>query len=451
MITIAIVSNSETAIQRLRTITKEIFGQHAIIKNFQYASLAELTEICQNNRHTISGWIFSGTTPYSCAKTVLGNEKNNLVCPLTNMETIRYLLISICQSPDHELRVSMDVPETVRQSYEELFQETGLSEKEIKLFSYDPCHIDDCYKELADTHEKLWRSGKVNTILTSSTKVHQRLCTNGIPVTQVFSSNVSIREAVLRLKEQLMYISIKKRQVALLRFEPSDLDRLYTDSLDFFTLQKQDLKLKRHILRLCQEIHGCYFVAKDIMRYEIFASRGLIEENYDKIHAAVYELNINHRLNIRLGIGFADTAFDAQNHAFQALAYGRHQSQPSHVVVIDANGKIIVNPAGDKKLEISGASNNQELLSRLTKAGISIINYTKIQYIAAQRGQHGFTAHELSVQSGMTSRNASRLISKLLKASLLACIGEESLSGRGRPAKRYQLTQLTPVSPNGKA
>lgn len=438
MITIAIVSNSETAIQRIHTITKEIFSQHAVIQNFQYASLAELTEICQSNKHTIDGWIFSGTTPYSCAKEVLGNH-NNLVCPLTNMETIRYLLISMCQSPDRQLRVSMDVPEAVRQSYEELFLETGLSDKEIKLFSYNPHIIDDCYQKLADEHEKLWRSGKVSTILTSSTKINQRLSASGIPVTQVFSSNVSIREAVLRLKEQLMYIAIKKKQVALLRFEPSELDKLYTDSLDFFALQKQDLKLKRHILRLCQEIHGCYFVAKDTMRYEIFASRGLIEENYDKINATINELNINHRLNISLGIGFADTAFGAQNHAFQALAYGRHQSPNSHVVVIDANGKITVNPAGDKCLVLSGASDDAELSSLLAKAGISIVNYTKIQYIAAQLGSHGFTANEISAQLGMTSRNASRLISKLLKASLIACIGEESLSGRGRPTRRYQL------------
>lgn len=439
MIRIAIVSNSETAIQRIYTITAELLGQHANIQNFKYDSLSELKDFCQHQRHTINGWIFSGTTPYICAKEVLGNN-TNLVCPLTNMETIRYLLVIMCQSPNRELRVSIDVPNNVRKSYEDLFSETGLSDKEIKLFSYDPINIDDCYTELAARHTRLWQSGEINTILTSSTKINKCLTESGIPVKQLFSSNASIREAILRLKEQLMYMTIKKNQVALLRFEPADMGKMYTGSLDFFELQKQDIKLKRHILRLCQEISGCYFVPKDTMRYEIFASRGLIEDNYDKITNVINELNINHRLGISLGIGYASTAFGAQNHAFQALSYGRHQANNAHIVVIDAQGNITINPAVGNAWVLSGAANDPELANRLSAAGISIINYSKIQHIANKLGEYGFTANEISSQLGMTSRNANRLIAKLLKVSLVTCIGEESLSGRGRPTRRYKLT-----------
>ena len=62
----------------------------------------------------------------------------------------------------------------------------------------------------------------------------------------------------------------------------------------------------------------------------------------------------------------------------------------------------------------------------------------RISAIAKKIG-HGFTSSEIAQQMGVTDRNARRIIKNLLTAGLVICVGEESLSTRGRPTKKYRM------------
>lgn len=179
-------------------------------------------------------------------------------------------------------------------------------------------------------------------------------------------------------------------------------------------------------------------VEKENGRFEVFATRGIIERNAHKIRNAIEDIRLSLTIDVMAGIGFGYVAFDAQRNAWRALSYGKQQEPRQAMVAIDMNNNIKENMGTEHPLTFTSSLENPDILKRLESVGVGTRNYMRIWAIAQKLG-HGFTSNELAQQMGVTDRNARRIIKNLLAAELVICVGEEALTTRGRPTKKYSM------------
>ena len=434
-----IVSNSPDVLKQIQEVAASVFNtKTTIYKTYCYQDTREIPNIIQNGQEEIEGWIFSGETPYAHAKPYLPKDMPAVSCILNGLEIFRYLLQSLALSKVNALRVSIDLPEIASKDWLTAMKEAQVSCEQIHLTYYDSMHIDQNIHAVVKFHASLWQAGKIERVLTSSTKVHQALERLHIPVIQMHGSTFTIRNALLKLKERRMHQHLIENEVALTRIETINMEKLLLASSGPLQFQMQMLHLKEKILELCQKLHGSYLAEKDNGRFEIFASRGVIERNADKIRETIEDIRLNLNIETSAGIGFGYTAFDAQRNAWRALSYGRQQDPCQDVVAIDINGNIQENLGTEHSLTFTSSLDDPEILRRLESVGVGTRNYMRISAIAKKIG-HGFTSSEIAQQMGVTDRNARRIIKNLLTAGLVICVGAESLSPRARPPKKYRM------------
>lgn len=439
MKTIGIVSNSPEALQHIRAVADSVFKPHSThYETYCYKNTSEIKDIILNHVANTTGWVFSGETPYYHAQPFLPQDTASVYCILNGLEFFRYLLQCLYHSPTHELRVSVDLPKRSIGDWQTALNEAHIPHDQIYICYYDSSKVDQKIHTIVTQHQQLWQQSAIDCVLTSSTKVHDLLKAQDIPVVQMHGSTFTIRNALVTLHERIMRHRLQQNQVALIRIEPTDIDRLFSAGLGSLRIQTDDLRIKEKILTLCQQFHGSYLVQKDTGRYDIFASRGIIEDNFPQIQALLDDIRLSLNMELSAGIGFGYTTFDAQRNAFHALEYCRSQTPCQPLVSIDADGTIQENIGTEKSLTFTSASTNKELLKKLDSVGVGIKNYTRIAAIA-QKLNHPFTSNEIAQHMDVTNRNAHRVLANLLKADLIRCIGEEALSSRGRPTKKYQM------------
>ena len=439
MKTFGIVSNSPDVLKQIQEVAASVFNpKTTIYKTYCYQDTREIPGIIQDGCAEIEGWIFSGETPYAHAEPYLPKNMPAVSCILNGLEIFRYLLQSLALSKVHVLRISIDLPEIASPDWITAMQESGVPFDQVHLHYSDAMHIDQNLHSVVNFHNTLWQAGKIERVLTSSTKVRQTLERLHIPVIQMHGSTFTIRNALLKLKERRMHQHLIESEVALTRIETVNMEKLLLASSGPLQFQMQLLHLKEKILELCQNLHGSYLAEKDNGRFEIFASRGIIERNAGKIRKAIEDIRLNLNIEVSAGIGFGYTAFDAQRNAWRALSYGRQQDPRQDVIAIDINGNIQENLGTEHPLTFTASLENPEILSRLESVGVGTRNYMRISAIAKKIG-HGFTSSEIAQQMGVTDRNARRIIKNLLTAGLVICVGEESLSTRDRPTKKYRM------------
>lgn len=439
MKTFGIVSNSPEVLKQIQDVAATVFNPNTTTyKTYCYENTSEIPSMIQDGAASIEGWIFSGETPLGHAKPYISKNTPAVSCILNGLEIYRYLLRCLALSESHEIRVSIDLPEIGARDWEVAIKEAGVPCSQIYLSSYDSMHIEQAVDTVVAQHESLWQAGKIDRVLTSSTKIHQALDRLHIPVIQMHGSTFTIRNALMKLKEKRMHQRLVESEVALVRMEIANIEKVMLSSSGSLQFQMQMLRLKEKILELCQNLQGSYLSEKDSGRFEIFASRGIIERNAHKIREAIEDIRLNLKIEVIAGIGFGYVAFDAQRNAWRALSYGKQQEPYQEIVAIDINGNIQENLGTDHPLIFTAALENPEIISRLESVGVGTRNYMRISAIAKKIG-HGFTSNEIAQQMGVTDRNARRIIKNLLQAQLVICVGEESLSTRGRPTKKYRM------------
>ena len=438
---IAVVSNSPDSIEQITQISAEVFGKKTTkFVPLLYQELNDLKDFFAQHRSDVDGWMFSGETPYSFLASDFDATTHAVYCARTGTDIYRYFLHALYHSPRHDLHVSVDFPSTSIEHYHTALAEIDVPTDNVHLFTFTPETLDTTYQNIIRQHLTLWKSGLIDCTFTSSRKISQGLRAEGVNVIQMRSNQLEIRQAALLLHDKLMRQLMQNNQVAILRLELLDSESFLSIPDGSFRLQITNLKIKEHILYLCQKMTGCYLVEKDNGRYEIFASRYTIETHFVQIKDALKNIHLALNVDMVGGIGYGETASHAQNNAVRAIAYGRMQNPAQALVAIDSNGVITENPGAEEIFSFSTASDDPELLRRLDAVGIGIRNYHKIAAIANDMNRP-FTSADIAQQIHTTDRNARRILARLLEAKLIVCVGEEALSSRGRPTKKYSLTE----------
>lgn len=432
---IGVVSSSMKMIERIINVAKSMkVAMEVEWVSFPYTDIAEVSEILIKNKNKVGGWIFSGPNPYTAAKPYLGKDDNAVFCGITGNEIFKCILEIACEKKSTKLRISMDCPTSDIFTNKESVSELNVAKEMVVFYEYKiPFVLDD----IVQMHLRYWNSGEFDGIVTTLHAVELELEKYKVPVRRLMASTTSVRQAVRVLMGKLNGLYFKNSQVGLEIIEIKNFEKTIERAGDSYKLQMLELKIKERLLKLCQGING-YLSEKGNGRYEIFSSRGLLEQHVQVLQDTIDEIRIALDTDIVAGIGFGTTVFTAQLNAYRAVNQGRSIGSQG-INMIDDDGQIIEAAGQENELGYLAFSGDKELLQQLTIANVGIKTYQKIVAVVKKMNWVNFTSAMLAGKLEVTDRNVRRIMKDLLKVGLVECVGEEALASRGRPTKKYQL------------
>lgn len=434
---IGIISASNKTINKIIEIASTIDRiSHYRFINFPYTDLNELPELLAQHIHEVDGWLFSGPNPYAIAKSIFNEKDNASYCNITGNEIYKSLLEYIYENDKKELYISIDCPFISDESlsYSAPLEELAIPKQNIFLHEYT---LPFDYSNILQFHKDLYESGKTTMALTTIHKVYLNLKELKIPVKRIYTSDTSIRQALNILDQKLTGLYFKRTQVGLAIFKLVDYSSMVEKTGSSYKLQKLELELKSQLLDLCQKVNG-YLSDKGNGYYEIFSSRGLLEDSTPLFQQMIAAIQLNLGLETICGIGFGTTVFSAQLNAHRALTSQKGNTRPS-IVIVNETGQITHFYEEGNTLTYRSATKTPELVAKLQTANVSITTYNKMLAIIKKMNLSTFTAAQLAQQLNVTERNVQRILVGLNKSGLIVCCGQENLNKRGRPTKIYQL------------
>lgn len=419
----------EWSLERILSVTRG-FDDDIDFLPFVFERFDEVNEILDKNQSTVDGWLLSGPLVFYFAKWHLKSDDKLVYCRITEAGLLRSILQVAYHHKIFLDDISIDFVEEAA-NIDEMLNEIGIPKNKMVIKQYSVPFDEE---ELIQFHLRLWKDKAVQCAVTTVPFVYQSLKKAGVPVYSIRATQMEIQLSVELLIEKIKSSYFKNAQLGLQIIEICHYEQVVEGAKTPYKLQLLELKIKHSLLTYCQHING-YLVDKGNGRYEIFGSRGNIENNITILRNAIEKISLDLNIPVIVGIGFGETVFLAQINANKAINHARSKNG---IVIIRDQGEI-VEPLGEQEeLSYSFYSGDEKLNDCLHQANVGVRTYNKMKAIIRQMGWETFSVSNLADQMGVTDRNVRRIVSGLLKAGLIECVGEESSGVSGRPGKVYR-------------
>ncbi|WP_371366112.1 hypothetical protein SRRS_06070 [Sporomusa rhizae] len=402
---------------------------------FTFEDENEIIPILQENQAKVKGWLFSGPVTYVIAKKFLASDDNLAYCQPTGAGFYMSCLQVAFDNKVIFQRLSVDIFESLM-DIERYLEETGIPWHDVYIKYYNSRYNPE---DIIDFHRRLWQEGKIDGAITALRTVFHALQKQGVPVYVLTLTEQEIYQSLKIITEKVKASYFKNTQVGLVIIEIGQYDEIIEKAKTPYILQELELKLKGVLLPLCKELDG-YLLDKGNGVYEIFSSRGAVEQEINMLQDTIQQLDIaiDFDVPVTAGIGYGETVFAAEINAHRALRNSRGKAGGGIVIVQD-DGIIIEAVNQENELSYSYYSNDAELLEKLHRAAVGIKTYKKIETTIRRMGWDTFTVAQLAGQLSVTQQNIRRVITGLCDAGLVKYVGEEFATAKGRPGKLYRL------------
>lgn len=427
----------EWSLKRILSIMEESSKEIEIVP-FVFNKMSDIDSILEQNKQVVSAWMLSGPLTFSYAKWYLKSEDGLVYLRITEAGLQRALLEAASQHGGLQENISLDFIEQAG-NVDEMLLDLGKSEKGVYVKKYGIPFDED---ELILFHKGLWESKTVRCAITTVPYVYDSLKKLGVPVYAIKATKMEILLQMELIVEKIRSSHFKNTQLGLIIVELSLYTKIVEAAGNPYKLKRSELKTQNALLNYCQQISG-YLVEKGNGRYEIFGSRGKIEDNIARLRACMDEISIDLNIPTIAGIGFGETVFLAQINANKAINHARNKNG----IVIFQEDSVIVEPSGKpEELSYSFSSQDKQLNERLDQANVGVRIYKKMRAIVQNAGIQTFSASQMAKQMGVTDRNVRRNLAGLEKAGLIECVGKEDSSTSGRPSKLYRFIDLNKIA-----
>ncbi|MGG4454408.1 hypothetical protein [Brevibacillus porteri] len=407
------------------------FSDHILLTSFIYQGVEQVpTYVAENDMET-DIWFFSGVAPYSMAKAHIGKKK--AFYPQVNSSVLTKVLLELVYRDGFSLdRVSFD---TISEAhFLETLEELGLHCENPYLKPYKEFRM---RSELVAYHTRLIQEGKVDACVTGTLFVTEELKRQGIRVYRMGFTRFIFREIFKQILQEGETLHFKRSQIAVQLIEVTDIEGLVNEPANAYELRRLDLKLQELVLDYTESISGS-FVAVGNSKFIIFSTRGSFEEN-PEFHPTILleKIKLLTNSHANMGIGFGVTALSAERNA--QLALGHAKNHRDAAILVDHDGSIEGPLRQTNSISYEYWTQDKEISENLKKAGVSITTFNKIISVQKALGQKYISASMIAEWMGMTPRNARRILSDLAEHNIIALIGEETPTNRGRPRKIYRI------------
>lgn len=422
----------EWSLERILSFSKE-YEKELEFFPFAYDEPAETKEIVKKHDRDVDVWLFSGQLPYNIAKKTLQSFEKLLYVPHTESSVYKSLLNIMYLNGKLIKQLSVDMP-TYSNLLDDALEQLNNPFDQLFIKKFDEGDIN--LEEIFQFHLELWNANKTEGVLTNFPSIFQELKKREIPVEWISTSKVDIRHTLKLVIEKVKGLHFKDSQIGIELVEIENFESIIRKSKSPYHLQHIELRIKDVLLTLCEQLNGS-LIEKGYGKYLIYSSRGAIEREINMLENTIEQLSLEADSKVSVGIGFGETVFSAEKNAIESIQQSKEMNNRK-ILIVQENGEIIESLGSEEEITYAYRTDDQELLQKLKLGNISVKTFHKVENLIKRMGWNDFTTKSLAEQLNMTERNARRIVADLCEVELLECIGEESLSYRGRPSKIYR-------------
>lgn len=428
------IIGATNSVERIMTVSMEFEDGIKFIP-LPFESEKEIPTILHNNKRKVDGWLFAGPLPYAIAKDHFETEDNVSYCQSSGAGLYINCLQVTFKNKTSLPRISVDMFESLM-DIEQTIKETGLPSEDVYIKYYNKQYDLD---EIAQFHLRLWQEGKTDGAITAFRAVFHKLQEQGVPVYALTLTKQEIYQSLKIITEKVKTSYFKTTQVGFVIIAINQYQEVIEKAKSLSMLQNLEWKLKGVLLPLCNSLNG-YLLEKGNGVYEIFSSRGAIEQELTTLRETIQQMAIaiNFGVAVRAGVGFGETVSSAEFNAYRALRNIDEKTDGGLIIIRDGGG-IVEATSQEKKVSYDYYSDDKALLENLHKAAVGIKTFRKIEATVERMKWNTFTVAQLASQLSVTEQNIRRIISSLCSVGLVAVAGEEFAATRGRPGKIYRL------------
>ncbi len=431
MIHVAIVNPDHSFDQMIdHVISENDFGCQ--FHKYTYKKMSDINEIYEDCRGKCDVIFFSGELGYHYIKHKFPDIQ--IPCAFTAYEPIDVLSILLnfqIDHPDVNLnRVFCDFLTTTN-NYMDVPQ--YLTEDRRPYF-YTDTRYD--YRHITGFAKDLWDDHKIDLILTRSINNLKRFEELNIPVVGVFPSEEMIRKSIRTALNELRLNTIQEKE------ELNILIRLpFSEEIEQEEQEYREATVYKLLTDYRKSKHLHFSINQGFNQFEIHAQVSSDIDNVDFLRPALLDfrkkLNFPFRIGAGIGSSQERSRYFSEHALLEANRYGRNDAffvGEEGVVTgpLSADTKLIYNYSNEKALEFARVQ------------GINETNILKLISMFQQDDQQLLNSQNISKLLGITTRSASRILSKLLELGIVYLAASEEIekvSHQGRPTHYFHFSK----------
>ncbi len=286
-------------------------------------------------------------------------------------------------------------------------------------------------------HKEAFQKSHTAMAFTSSDLVKKELAKMGITTFSILPARLAINNILNMLLSEGQIMRIAEGQVAVQVF---DFD-IYAKEYDYYSvddLYAREITFMKVLIEYSKKINGSLKSAGQ-GRFFLFTTKGSLRDCTNNFTAIpdFPELNSIKKDICACGIGFGNSASQAELNAMVALRQGRETGFGSWFVITE--NKQIIGPLSAESFQTVDLY-SENLIFASKQASLSVATLSKIEQLIKKSGTHNVSAQDLAMALHILPRSARRILQRLVEGGLAKEIGGESPGIKGRPKKVYQVT-----------
>ncbi|NBJ70252.1 MULTISPECIES: hypothetical protein [Clostridia] len=372
-------------------------------------------------------YLFAEQIPYLLVK----NKAIKKTTPCIYISLNEYMLLTTLSLLKQEReqnwnRISMDVCD--EKPVYNVLSELDLQDNDIYLLQTNEWMLHD-FTSIVEHHQRLWKQGKIDYVLTSIEEVKEKLKQKKIPARKIHTPSLNIKLAIE-----------EARQVAKLRQYQLNTTQIVIGYIQLKSIEANvqsfdsNVQLRHIVDEFAHQNNACVVTNKH-NRVMLFGTNSMLDhiKRHYRDFPLLHVIERRSQLPVAIGFGLGLNAKRAKENAKKALKICL-DSNESKCYLVNENQDTI-GPIG-----ITKTFDTSKLYQALIhKARLNNeISYNFIQFVTL-RNNEPFSSHDFALHYKVTKRSAERTINKLLAGKVIKVTGEEKPYIRGRPRKLFSL------------
>ena len=441
-IKIAVVGPADS-VALIGEVSKE-YAKQVEITTLTYTKPIEVPQLMKELTNTPDAWLFSGQVPYYYAVDSQLTEKPLFYIPHTGSSLYRVLLqISCVEKLDFD-SISFDL--LSRAEIEDTFADIPLQVKNIYVKEFADIISEE---DLVNFHYQLWQAGKTKAAVTTLQSAYAELKKKKMPVFRIWPLRDNIRTTLNLAIQTVEAAAFKESQIAVQYIAIDDYSTVVREARSSYEVRRLEATLYTILINYAEMAKGSIHVHGH-GQYSIYSTRGAVERITDHFTIMPVKEDMIKALSVPVsgGIGFGMTAHAAEENAYKAMGFSRHNGKGNWMVVSD-DGTVSGPLSSPSYLQYSlrmGDDECQKLAQTLKVSGTTI---NRLLASLNKMDMEAIGAEELATQLSLTTRSARRLLAVLVENNLAVVSRQEALH-KGRPRNLYRLLLDTLSLQSGK-
>ncbi|MEM5768593.1 MAG: hypothetical protein AAGU23_08135 [Bacillota bacterium] len=412
------VFTTEGTLRHIMRIDTEMRAQ-SNITYLPYSSPDHLKFLYEQHMDQFDGVLFSGSYPYELILDAFGPISKP--CAYFNVSDRDYYKIiahlAVTRPQLDFTRVYFDQPD-MPVDFHSIFQRSDMPLLGDAPIDWSTVGISDWHTILKDYYQSLWDSGKADLLVVRFSSMEDYFNQHGISHQYLTASPESMLETFRGLMMQLSTVTMHDSAACI---------GLVSSPATLSDAQWQTLEAR---LQVCNKQFGMPFLV-----YEHGRHYELTQQYTTCPVTAFLEGGVD--FPVCVGWGCANNVIDAHRNAQRAVKEALLTKGTAAFIVTADN--VIIGPLSNVRRITYTDAPSQQLTDLGQRLSISPLYLSKIQSVLVQKGNDTLSAEDLAFFLNITTRSASRILSKLEAGGVATVQYNRQLNLRGRPAKIYKI------------